>query len=36
MSPGNQAGWWAVVYLLMLGVTAYFNIFMIIFSFLRS
>lgn len=36
MSDGDQAGWWAVVLLVMLGATAYFTIFMIVFSFLRS
>ena len=34
MSEGDRAGWWAVVLLLMLGATAYFSIFMIVFSFL--
>ena len=36
MSDGDRAGWWAVALLLMLGATAYFTIFMIVFSFLRS
>ena len=36
MSEGDRAGWWAVVLLVMLGATAYFTIFMIVFSFLRS
>jgi len=36
MTEGDRAGWWAVVLLVMLGATAYFTIFMIVFSFLRS
>ena len=37
MSEGDRAGVWAIVYLLMVGgATAYFTIFMIVFSFLRS
>jgi hypothetical protein len=35
MTEADRAGWWAVVYLLMVGVAAYFTIFAIIFSFLK-
>ena len=36
MSEGERAGWWAVVYLLMVGAAAYFTIFMIVFSFIKT
>jgi hypothetical protein len=36
MTEGDRAGWWAVVYLLMVGAAAYFTIFMIIFSFVKK
>lgn len=36
MTDGDRAGWWAVVYLLMVGVAAYFTIFMVIFSFIKQ
>ena len=36
MSEGDRAGAWAVVWLLMIGATAYFTIFMIIFSFVKK
>jgi len=36
MSEGDRAGWWAIVYLLMVGAAAYFTIFMIIFSFVKK
>jgi hypothetical protein len=36
MSEGDRAGWWAVVYLLMVGATAYFTIFAIVFSFVKN
>jgi|APGre2960657373_1045057.scaffolds.fasta_scaffold322208_1 hypothetical protein len=36
MTEGERAGRWAVVYLLIVGATAYFTIFMIIFSFARQ
>ncbi len=36
MTEGDRAGWWAVVYLLMVGATAYFTIFMIAFSFVKK
>jgi hypothetical protein len=36
MSEGDRAGWWAVVYLLMIGAAAYFTIFMIVFSFVKN
>ncbi len=36
MTEGERAGWWAVVYLLMVGATAYFTIFMIVFSFVKK
>jgi hypothetical protein len=36
MNEGERAGWWAVVYLLMVGAAAYFTIVMIIFSFIRK
>jgi hypothetical protein len=36
MNEGEQAGWWAVVYLLMAGAGAYFSIFAIAFSFVKS
>jgi hypothetical protein len=36
MTEGDRAGWWAVVYLLMVGVAAYFTMFMVIFSFIKQ
>ena len=36
MSEGEQAGWWAVAYLLMIGAAAYFTIIMVIFSFVKK
>jgi len=36
MSEVDRAGWWAVVYLLMIGATAYFTIFMIVFGFVKK
>jgi hypothetical protein len=36
MTEGERAGWLAVVYLLMVGVAAYFTIFMVIFSFVKQ
>ncbi len=36
VSEGDQAGWWAVLYLLIIGATAYFTIFMIVFSFVKK
>jgi hypothetical protein len=36
VSEGERAGWWAIAYLLMIGATVYFTIFMIIFSFLKQ
>jgi hypothetical protein len=35
MTEGDRAGLWAIVYLLMVGVAAYFTIFMVIFSFIK-
>ncbi len=36
MTSGEQAGWWAIVYLLMVGAATYFTIFAIIFSFVKK
>ena len=36
MTEGEKAGCWAMVYLLMVGVAAYFTIFMVVFSFLKQ
>ena len=36
MTEGDKAGYWAIAYLLMVGVAAYFTIFMVIFSFLKQ
>ena len=36
MTDGDRAGWWAVVYLLMVGVAAYFTMFMVISSFIKQ
>lgn len=36
MTEGDRAGVWAIVYLLMVGMAAYFTIFMVIFSFVRQ
>lgn len=35
MTSGEKAGWWAIVYLLMVGAAAYFTMFMVIFSFIK-
>jgi hypothetical protein len=35
MTEGERAGWWAVVYLLMVGAAAYFTIFAVVFSFVK-
>ncbi len=36
MTEGERAGWWAVVLLSIVGVAAYFTIFMIAFSFVKK
>ena len=36
MTEGDRAGVWAIVYLLMVGVAAYFTMFMIMFSFVKQ
>ena len=36
MNEGEQAGRWAIVYLLMAGAAAYFTIVMIVFSFVKK
>ena len=36
MTKGEQAGRWAVVYLLLVGAAAYFTIFMISFHFVKQ
>ena len=36
MTEGDRAGLWAIAYLLLVGVAAYFTIFMVIFSFLKQ
>jgi hypothetical protein len=36
MTEGDRAGWWAIAYLLMVGVAAYFTMFMVIFSFIKQ
>jgi hypothetical protein len=36
MTAGERAGRWAIAYLLIIGATAYFTIFMIIFSFVKK
>ena len=36
MTEGERAGWWAVVYLLMVGAAAYFTMFIVIFSFIKQ
>ncbi len=36
MTDGDRAGWWAVVYLLMVGAAAYFTMFIVIFSFIKQ
>lgn len=35
MTEGDKAGWWAIVYLLMVGAAAYFTMFMVVFSFIK-
>lgn len=36
MTEGEQAGCWAIVYLLLVGAAAYFTIFMVVFSFVKK
>ena len=36
MTQGDRAGWWAIVYLLLVGAAAYFTMFMVIFSFVKQ
>lgn len=36
MTEGERAGRWAIAYLLIIGATAYFTIFMIVFSFVKK
>ena len=36
MNEGERAGWWAIVYLLMVGAAVYFTIFAIVFSFVKK
>jgi hypothetical protein len=36
MTEGEQAGRWAIRWLLMVGAAAYFTIFMVIFSFIKQ
>jgi hypothetical protein len=36
MTEGEKAGWWAIVYLLMVGAVVYFTMFALIFSFVRQ
>ncbi len=36
MTEGDRAGWWAIIYLLLVGVTAYFTIFAIAISFVKK
>lgn len=36
MTEGERAGLWAIIYLLLIGATVYFTIFMIIFSFFKQ
>lgn len=36
MTEGDKAGYWAIAYLLIVGMAAYFAIFMVIFSFLKQ
>ncbi len=36
MNEGEKAGWFAVVFLLLVGAAAYFTIFMVIFSFVKK
>ena len=36
MTEGEQAGRWAIVYLLIVGAAAYFTIIMVIFSFVKK
>lgn len=35
MTEGERAGWWAVVYLLMVGAAVYFTMFAFVFSFIK-
>jgi len=36
MTEGDKAGWWAIVYLLMVGAAAYFTMFTIVISFFEK
>ena len=36
MTEGERAGWWAIAYILMVGASAYFTIFMIAFCFVKK
>ena len=36
MTEGEKAGVWAIAYLLMVGVAAYFTMFMVVFSFIKQ
>ncbi len=36
MNEGEKAGWFAVVFLLLVGAAAYFTIFMVIFSLIKK
>jgi hypothetical protein len=36
MNEGQRAGWWAVVYLLMVGVAVYFTVFALAFSVIKQ
>jgi len=36
MTEGDRAGWWAIVYLLIVGAAAYFTMFMLLFNFVRQ
>ncbi len=36
ITSGERAGWWAIVYLLIVGAATYFTIFAIIFSFVKK
>lgn len=36
MTEGEKAGLWAIAYILMVGIAAYFTIIMMVFSFLKQ
>lgn len=36
MNEGDRAGLWAMAYLLIVGASAYFTMFMVVFSFVRT